>query len=70
MFALIQNEYAAYLIIVLLVAGIVIGKFFGFRRFFRLFTGSGERVEAARAKTAKAETTKAKTAKASAEATD
>ncbi len=71
MLALVQNEYAAYLVITILVLGIAIHKFYGLKKFFRLFTGSGDRVEAARAaKAAKAETTKAKTAKASAEAAE
>jgi|TARA_S200002703_G_scaffold159912_1_gene175430 hypothetical protein len=71
MFALLQNEYAMYLIIVLLVLGIVIGKFIGFKKFFGFFAGSGERVETAKAKTAaKATTAKASTAKATAESAD
>jgi hypothetical protein len=71
MLALIQNEYAAYLVIIILVLGIAIHKFYGLKKFFRLFTGSSERVETARAaKAAKAEPAKAKTAKASAETAD
>lgn len=57
--ALLQNEYAAYLIVVLLVLGIAIQKFYGIGKLIRKFTGSGERVEAARAaKIAKATTAK------------
>ena len=71
MLALIQNEYAAYLVITILVLGIAIHKFYGLKKFARLFTGSSERVEAARAaKEAKASTTKPKTAKASTEAAE
>lgn len=69
MLALIQNEYAAYLVIIILVLGIAIHKFYGLKKFVRLFTGSGERLEVARAaKETKART--AKTAKASTEAAE
>ena len=56
MMALIQNEYVMYAVIVLLVLGIAIQKFYGLGKFIKLFTGSSEKVAAAKA--AKAETDK------------
>lgn len=52
MIALLQNELVLYGIIIALVAMFIIGKFIGFRRFFGWFSGSGKRVETAKAKSA------------------
>lgn len=60
MLALLQNEWVLGAVIIVLVVGFIIGKWVGFKRFFRLFTGSGERVATAKAK---AETAKAPAAK-------
>ena len=56
MIALLQNELVLTGIIIALVLGIVIHKWFGLGRLIRVFTGSGKRVEVAKAKTAKAKT--------------
>lgn len=71
MLALLQNEYTAQVLVVLLVLGIAIHKFYGLGKFFRLFTGSRSRVAAARRAAndaaEAAETAKAVVAKAEAE---
>lgn len=48
MLALLQNEYTAQALVVILSLGILIHKFYGLGKFFRLFTGSRSRVAAAR----------------------
>ena len=68
--ALIQNEIFLGAVIIALVFGIAIHKWFGLGRFIRLFTGSGSRLKATkRAATEAAEAAEvAKIAAANAEA--